>query len=85
MSRVEELSVPRDFPESGIEPYKDMVARLGRRTGGRIRWETEIKKLMEGIIVLEEGAIEEREYPRRAKKTKIVSSYPLGWTKIKRW
>lgn len=37
MSRVEELSVPRDFPESGIEPYKDMVAHLDRRREGRAR------------------------------------------------
>lgn len=62
-----------------------MVTHIDRRTEGRIRMETEIEKLMEGIIVLEEGTVGEKEDPRRARKTEIVSSYPLGWTKIKRY
>jgi len=85
MSRIEKFPVPRNFTESGVESYKKMVTHIDRRTKGRKRVETEIEKLMEGIVVLEEGTIGEKEGLRRARKTEIVSSYPLGWTKIKRY
>lgn len=74
MSRVEKLSVPRDFPESGMEPFGDMAARLGRREEERKR-------------VVDEGLIHNPALKRRGsrkrrpvdKKIKVdVFHWPLG-------
>ena len=86
MSRVEEDSFSSENSIKGSSVSKlRMKAHIARREPGRMTVEDEIEKLMEGIIVLEEGIIREREDPRRAQKTEIVASYPIGWTKIKRY
>lgn len=87
MSKVEQISISsKNFIEGSNTAGKRMVAHVDRRTEGRIRVENEIERLMEGIIVIpEERSTGEEKSPLTSEKTKIVASYPLGWTKIKRF
>ena len=87
MSRIEQISISsKNFIEGSDTAGKRMAAHIARREPGRIILKDEIEKLIEGIIVIpERKATRVKEETSNSKKTEIVSSYPLGWTKIKRY